>query len=65
MTNLSYPPCVFLEEEDANKYKCSACKNVMVNVHSADDCGCRYCFTCLDYTFVSLFNYSNYFSIEP
>ena len=53
--NLSYPPCTFSKEEDVKKYKCSACKELMVNVHQADDCGCKYCFTCLNYMFVTLF----------
>jgi hypothetical protein len=44
--NLSWPPCDIKEIEQ--KFVCPMCSQVMVNVHQADDCGCRYCLDCLD-----------------
>lgn len=44
---LSYPP---LDQTNIdNRFKCSYCKKLIVNVHQADDCGCRYCHDCLDF----------------
>ena len=44
-SNLAWPPC---DPKDIDeKYICPKCKYVMVNVHQADDCGCRYCLDCL------------------
>jgi protein-arginine kinase activator protein McsA len=31
-----------------DQFKCPECKNVFENVHQADDCGCRFCYNCLD-----------------
>ena len=46
LNNLSWPPC---DNKDVDeKYICPKCKNVMVNVHQADDCGCSYCLDCLN-----------------
>ncbi|CAF1028650.1 unnamed protein product [Brachionus calyciflorus] len=42
---LEYPP---LDSSDIDeKFKCPECKEVIVNAHQADDCGCQYCDTCL------------------
>ncbi len=30
------------------KYICPQCKSIMNQVHQAYDCGCRFCFDCLD-----------------
>ena len=47
--NLSWPPCDLKDTKNIDdKYVCSKCKTLMVNVHQADDCGCRYCLDCLD-----------------
>ena len=43
---LSWPP-VAMEMID-NKFKCPSCNKLYVNVHQADDCGCRFCLDCLD-----------------
>ena len=49
--NLSWPPCnymLLLKKEEVEKFKCSHCKELLVNAHQADDCGCRFCSECLD-----------------
>jgi hypothetical protein len=43
---LAWPPCNLDKIDD--KYKCPKCRQIMVNVHQADDCGCRYCLECLE-----------------
>ena len=49
INNLSWPP---LQNNTAHeKFKCPCCKKVLINVHQADDCGCRYCYECLDKIF--------------
>ena len=54
LTNsLSYPPC---DPKDIDeKYVCPKCKKVMSNAHQADDCGCRYCLTCLEQMYVHIY----------
>ena len=50
LNNLSWPP-MFIEklgEISLDKFKCAYCKNILVNVHQADDCGCRFCFECFE-----------------
>ena len=42
--NLSYPP---IKSKIDDKYLCPKCKNIMIDVHQADDCGCRFCLECL------------------
>ena len=49
--NSSLPnACIPLCKQDKidNKYMCPKCRKIMVNVHQADDCGCRYCLECLE-----------------
>ena len=46
LNTLSWPPCDSKDIDE--KYVCPKCKKVMVNAHQADDCGCRYCLTCLE-----------------
>ena len=41
----SWPP-VNLDIIDS-KYKCPQCMNLLVSVHQADDCDCRFCYECL------------------
>ena len=41
---LSYPP---INSKIDERYKCPLCKNIMIDVHQADDCGCRFCLECL------------------
>ena len=43
---LAWPPYNLNKIDD--KYKCPMCKQIMLNAHQADDCGCRFCFECLD-----------------
>ena len=43
----SYPPKTNLINIDT-KFFCPVCKDLMKNVHQADDCGCKYCYECLD-----------------
>lgn len=45
---LSWPPCDISSIE--SRFKCShpKCKKIIVNPHQADDCGCRFCFQCMD-----------------
>ena len=45
-TILSWPP-LKLDLIDS-KFKCITCKEVYASVYQADDCGCRYCYCCLD-----------------
>ncbi len=45
----SWAPCDLKDTKNIDeKYICPKCKSLMVNVHQADDCGCRYCLDCLD-----------------
>ena len=47
--NLSWAPCDLKDTTNIDdKYICPKCKTLMVNVHQADDCGCRFCLDCLD-----------------
>ena len=49
LINLSWPPCDLKDTKNIDdKYICPKCKCLMVSVHQADDCGCRYCLDCLD-----------------
>jgi hypothetical protein len=43
----SYPPCD-LKLLATNTIICYLCKRIIVNAHQTDDCGCRFCFECLD-----------------
>lgn len=45
-STINYPP--FDTSSIDPKFKCPECHEIMVNVHQADDCGCRYCHGCLD-----------------
>ena len=45
---LSWPPILDKTSELAIKLTCVYCNKILVNVHQADDCGCRYCFDCLE-----------------
>ena len=52
INTLSWPPDSPILKNNAYKtFICSYCKNVLVNVHQADDCGCRFCYECLDEIF--------------
>ena len=42
---ISMAPCDLTKIDD--KIKCPLCKNILTNVHQADDCGCRFCQSCL------------------
>jgi hypothetical protein len=47
--DFSWPPCDLKDTKNIDdKFICPKCKTLMVNVHQADDCGCRYCLDCLD-----------------
>ncbi len=49
IVNFSWPPCDLKDTKNIDdKYVCPKCKTLMVNVHQADDCGCRYCLDCLN-----------------
>ena len=37
-----------------DEFKCPKCKEIMFNVHQADECGCRFCFECLNRMFARL-----------
>ena len=54
----SYPPCD-LKLLATNSIICYLCKRIIVHAHQADDCGCRFCFECLD-ELVFLFFLYNY-----
>ncbi len=45
-TIMSWPP--FKTDRINPKFKCHLCKEVYVNVYQADDCGCRFCYNCLN-----------------
>ena len=30
------------------KYLCPACNGIIIRAHQADDCGCRFCLSCLE-----------------
>jgi len=60
IANLSLPPYKEFSElqsknSETNKYKCSKCKQLIVYAHQADDCGCKFCFECLDQMSVFIF----------
>ena len=45
-TCLSWPP--FKVDLIDPKYKCPVCKEIYSSVYQADDCGCRFCYCCLE-----------------
>ena len=47
---LSWPPDIDTSTKIDKKFRCphKGCNKVFVNVHQADDCGCRFCLECLD-----------------
>lgn len=46
INGLNWPPVK--SELIDDKFKCPGCKQVLKNVHQAYDCGCRFCYDCLD-----------------
>lgn len=48
-----WPP--FDSSQTDDEFKCPKCKEVMFNVHQADECGCRFCFECLNRMLVIFF----------
>ena len=44
INELTYPPT---RNKVDVKYLCPLCQQILINVHQADDCGCRYCLECL------------------
>jgi hypothetical protein len=50
--SFKWPPFDSTQIDD--EFKCPKCKEVMFNVHQADECGCRFCFECLNRMFARL-----------
>ena len=45
LCSLTWPP---ISNQTDAKYICTICKNIMIDAHQADDCGCRYCKECMN-----------------
>lgn len=45
-SNLNWPPHEL--NKISNNFICPSCKKLFVNIHQTYDCGCRFCYECLD-----------------
>ena len=45
---LSWPPIDPSLNKIDPRFKCPLCQKIYVNVCQVDDCGCRFCFNCLE-----------------